>query len=261
MEQYTYQQYQESAEALRAPAPVAGRNHKGESMKETTDLKIIAEIRSDFPTKFGIPRQSGLVPELEALVVFRPEYRVPEALRGIEGYSHLWLLWEFSETKREGWRPTVRPPRLGGNRRVGVFASRSPFRPNAIGLSCVKLLAVEHHPEWGTVLRVAGADLMNGTPIYDIKPYLPHADCHPEATGGYSAEGLAHALTVIIPPEWEEKIPPAHRAALRAVLAQDPRPAYQQDSERIYGFPFAGLEVHFTVTDEVLTVCEIAEKA
>ena len=152
-------------------------------MEETAVIKVIAEIRSDFPTKFGIPRQSGLVPELEALVVFRPEYRVPEALRGIEGYSHLWLLWEFSETKREGWRPTVRPPRLGGNRRVGVFASRSPFRPNAIGLSCVKLLGVVHHPEWGTVLRVAGADLMDGTPIYDVKPYLPHADCHPEATG------------------------------------------------------------------------------
>ena len=188
---------------------------------------------------------------------------VPEALRGIEGYSHLWLLWEFSETKREGWRPTVRPPRLGGNRRVGVFASRSPFRPNAIGLSCVKLLGVVHHPEWGTVLRVAGADLMDGTPIYDVKPYLPHADCRPEATGGYSSDGLAHVLTVILPPEWEEKVPAAHRASLRAVLAQDPRPAYQQDSDRVYGFPFAGLEVHFTVAGDVLTVCGIfpAEKA
>ncbi len=232
-------------------------------MEETTVIKVIAEISSDFPTKFGIPRQSGLVPELEALVVFRPEYRIPEALRGIEGYSHLWLLWEFSETKREGWRPTVRPPRLGGNRRVGVFASRSPFRPNAIGLSCVKLLGVVHHPEWGTVLRVAGADLMDGTPIYDVKPYLPHADCHPEATGGYSADGLAHVLTVILPPEWEERVPAAHRASLRAVLAQDPRPAYQQDSDRVYGFPFAGLEVHFTVAGDVLTVCGIfpAEKA
>lgn len=157
----------------------------------------------------------------------------------------------------------MRPPRLGGNRRVGVFASRSPFRPNAIGLSCVKLLGVVHHPEWGTVLRVAGADLMDGTPIYDVKPYLPHADCHPEATGGYSADGLAHVLTVILPPEWEEKVPAAHRASLRAVLAQDPRPAYQQDSDRVYGFPFAGLEVHFTVAGDVLTVCGIfpAEKA
>ena len=215
-------------------------------MEQTTAIKIIAEIRSDFPTKFGIPRQSGLVPELEALVVFRPEYRIPEALRGIEGYSHLWLLWEFSET-----------------RRVGVFASRSPFRPNAIGLSCVRLLAVEHHPEWGTVLRIAGADLMDGTPIYDVKPYLPHADCHPEATGGYSAEGLAHALTVVLPPEWEAQVPAEHRAALRAVLAQDPRPAYQQDRDRVYGFPFAGMEVRFTVDGETLTVCGItpAEKA
>ena len=157
----------------------------------------------------------------------------------------------------------MRPPRLGGNRRVGVFASRSPFRPNAIGLSCVRLLAVEHHPEWGTVLRVAGADLMDGTPIYDVKPYLPHADCHPEATGGYSAEGLAHALTVVLPPEWEAQVPAEHRAALRAVLAQDPRPAYQQDSGRVYGFPFAGMEVRFTVDGETLTVCGItpAEKA
>ena len=197
-------------------------------MEQTTAIKIIAEIRSDFPTKFGIPRQSGLVPELEALVVFRPEYRIPEALRGIEGYSHLWLLWEFSETRREGWRPTV-----------------------------------WLHPEWGTVLRVAGADLMDGTPIYDVKPYLPHADCRPEATGGYSAEGLAHALTVVLPPEWEAQVPAEHRAALRAVLAQDPRPAYQQDRARVYGFPFAGMEVRFTVDGETLTVCGIipAEKA
>ena len=157
----------------------------------------------------------------------------------------------------------MRPPRLGGNRRVGVFASRSPFRPNAIGLSCVRLLAVEHHPEWGMVLRVAGADLMDGTPIYDVKPYLPHADCHPEATGGYSAEGLTHALTVVLPPEWEAQVPAEHRAALRAVLAQDPRPAYQQDRDRVYGFPFAGMEVRFTVDGETLTVCGItpAEKA
>ena len=226
-------------------------------MEQSFPLMIIAEIRSDFPTKFGIPRQSGLVPELEATVVFRPEYRVPEALRGIEGYSHLWLLWEFSETRREGWRPTVRPPRLGGNRRVGVFASRSPFRPNPIGLSCVRLLGVEQHPQWGTVLRVAGADLMDGTPLYDIKPYLPHADCRPEATGGYSAEGLAHTVAVVIPPEWEAQIPPRHRAALRAVLAQDPRPAYQQDAGRVYGFCYAGLEVRFTVEGGVLTVCGV----
>ena len=226
-------------------------------MEQSFPLKNIAEIRSDFPTKFGIPRQSGLVPELEATVVFRPKYRVPEALRGIEGYSHLWLLWEFSETRREDWRPTVRPPRLGGNRRVGVFASRSPFRPNPIGLSCVRLIGVEQHPQWGTVLRVAGADLMDGTPLYDIKPYLPHADCHPEATGGYSAEGLTHTVAVVIPPEWEAQIPPRHRAALRAVLAQDPRPAYQQDAGRVYGFCYAGLEVRFTVEGNVLTVCGV----
>ena len=226
-------------------------------MESVYSMQVIARMHSDFPSKFGIPRQSGLVPELEATVVFRPEYRVPEALRGIEGYSHLWLLWEFSETRREGWRPTVRPPRLGGNRRVGVFASRSPFRPNPIGLSCVRLLGVEQHPQWGTVLRVAGADLMDGTPLYDIKPYLPHADCHPEATGGYSAEGLAHTVAVVIPPEWEAQIPPRRRAALRAVLAQDPRPAYQQDAGRVYGFCYAGLEVRFTVEGGVLTVCGV----
>ena len=231
-------------------------------------LAQIAHIETDFSEKFGIPRQSGLVEELRARIVFEPEFRSPDAVRGLDGYDSIWLVWQFSTVVQAGqdgtnWRPTVRPPRLGGNRRVGVFASRSPFRPNAIGLSCVRLLAVEHHPEWGTVLRVAGADLMDGTPIYDVKPYLPHADCHPEATGGYSAEGLAHALTVVLPPEWEAQVPAEHRAALRAVLAQDPRPAYQQDSGRVYGFPFAGMEVRFTVDGETLTVCGItpAEKA
>ena len=230
---------------------------------ESYSISPIAHIRCDLKTKFGVPRQSGIVPTLSGTVVFEPEYRVRESLRGLEGFSHIWLIWSFSEARRAGFSPTVRPPRLGGNRRVGVFASRSPFRPNAIGLSCVRLLAVEHHPEWGTVLRVAGADLMDGTPIYDVKPYLPHADCHPEATGGYSAEGLTHALTVVLPPEWEAQVPAEHRAALRAVLAQDPRPAYQQDRDRVYGFPFAGMEVRFTVDGETLTVCGItpAEKA
>lgn len=224
---------------------------------EAVPMKIIAEIRSDFPTKFGIPRQSGLVPQLESTIIFRPEYRVPEALREIEGYSHLWLLWQFSEAIREDWSPTVRPPRLGGNRRVGVFASRSPFRPNPIGLSCVRLLAVEKHPEYGHVLKVAGADLMDGTPIYDIKPYQPLSDCHPEAVGGYAMTMAEYALEVVIPPEWEEKIPPERREALRAVLAQDPRPSYQQDPERIYGFAFAGMEIRFAVKEKVLTVCEV----
>lgn len=224
---------------------------------EAVPMKIIAEIRSDFPTKFGIPRQSGLVPQLESTIIFRPEYRVPEALREIEGYSHLWLLWQFSEAIREDWSPTVRPPRLGGNRRVGVFASRSPYRPNPIGLSCVKLIAVEKHPEYGHVLKVAGADLMDGTPIYDIKPYQPLSDCHPEAVGGYAMTVAEYALEVVIPPEWEEMIPPERRETLRAVLAQDPRPSYQQDPERVYGFVFAGLEIRFAVKEKVLTVCEV----
>ena len=227
-----------------------------------SDITPIAYIETPFDEKFGVPRQSGIA-DCPGRIVFAPAFRDCDAVRGLEGFSHIWLLWQFDRAAGHGWSPTVRPPRLGGNRRVGVFASRSPFRPNAIGLSCVQLLAVEHHPEWGTVLRVAGADLMDGTPIYDVKPYLPHADCRPEATGGYSAEGLAHALTVVLPPEWEAQVPAEHRAALRAVLAQDPRPAYQQDRDRVYGFPFAGMEVRFTVDGETLTVCGIipAEKA
>ena len=225
-------------------------------MEETTVIKVIAEIRSDFPTKFGIPRQSGLVPELEALVVFRPEYRVPEALRGIEGYSHLWLLWEFSETKREGWRPTVRPPRLGGNARMGVFATRSPFRPNPIALSCVKLAGIRQTAD-GPVIRVRGADLVDGTPILDIKPYIPYADSHPDAMGGFASVPAGETLEVIIPPELLAQIPEAHREALRGVLAQDPRPHYQKDPERIYGFPFAGMEVRFSVDGTRLTVRDI----
>ena len=220
-------------------------------------MKPIAHIHSDFPTKFGIPRQAGLAEHLTATVVFEPEFRDPEALRGIEGFSHLWLIWEFSAARREEWSPTVRPPRLGGNTRLGVFATRSPFRPNSIGLSCVGLAGVEKTAEFGTVLRVKGADLMDGTPIYDVKPYIPYADCHPEATEGFTAPGQDYLLTVDIPAPLLGRVQPDRRAALREVLAQDPRPAYQRDSQREYGFGFAGLEVRFAVRDGVLTVTDI----
>ncbi len=216
----------------------------------------VAHIRSDFPVKFGIPRQSGLVESLSAQVVFDPPYRDPSAVRGIEGFSHLWLIWEFSLARREGWSPTVRPPRLGGNARVGVFASRSPFRPNPIGLSCVRLERVDLDPRLGPVLYVAGADLADGTPIYDIKPYVPYADCHPEAAGGFAPAPEA-TLEVEISPALLERVPPDKREALRGVLAQDPRPRYQRDG-RTYGFPFAGMEIKFTVGDGVLTVTDIS---
>ena len=220
-------------------------------------MKPVARIRSDFPTKFGIPRQAGLVEALTATVVFEPEFRDPEALRGIEDFSHLWLIWEFSAAKRDSWSPTVRPPRLGGNTRVGVFATRSPFRPNSIGLSCVRLLGVEHTHDAGTVLHVAGADLMDGTPIFDIKPYIPYADCHPDATEGFTAPGQDYLLEVDIPQRLLARIPEDRREALKGVLAQDPRPSYQRDPERVYGFGFAGLEVRFTVRDGVLLVQDI----
>lgn len=224
-------------------------------------LHTIAHIHSAFPTKFGIPRQSGLVEELRSQIIFAPEYRNADAFRGLEGYSHIWLLWEFSEAKRDTWSPTVRPPRLGGNKRVGVFATRSPFRPNPIGLSVVRLEKIELHTPEGPVLHVCGADLMDGTPIYDIKPYLPHIDSHPEAAAGFSAQAAEHALTVVFPEPWESLVPPEHRAALRAVLAQDPRPSYQNDPERVYGFAFAGMEVKFTVQEGTLTVCGISHRA
>ena len=220
-------------------------------------MKPVARIRSDFPTKFGIPRQAGLVEALTATVVFEPEFRDPEALRGIEDFSHLWLIWEFSAAKRDSWSPTVRPPRLGGTTRVGVFATRSPFRPNPIGLSCVRLLGVEHTHDAGTVLHVAGADLMDGTPIFDIKPYIPYADCHPDATEGFTAPGQDYLLEVDIPQRLLARIPEDRREALKGVLAQDPRPSYQRDPERVYGFGFAGLEVRFTVRDGVLLVQDI----
>ena len=227
-------------------------------MEEGTGLKVIARMESQFPTKFGIPRQSGLVEELRSTVTFEPEYRCPDALRGIEGFSHLWLIWGFSENRRETWSPPVRPPRLGGNARLGVFATRSPFRPNGLGLSCVKLERVELSTPKGPVLHVSGADLMDGTPIYDIKPYVPYADCRPEASEGF-APAPAETLKVVISPEMEGRIPPERVQALRGVLAWDPRPHYQADPERVYGMAFAGLEVRFTVDGRTLTVVDVTE--
>ena len=223
---------------------------------EQHSIKVIAWIRSDFRTKFGVPRQSGLVEALRAEIVFEPEFRNPDALRGIEGFSHLWLVWQFSATVREDWSPTVRPPRLGGNVRMGVFATRSPFRPTPIGLSCVRLEGVEQRTE-GPVLIVSGADLMDGTPIYDIKPYLPYADCKADAAGGFAPQ-RAEELAVEFPPELLARVPEDKRAALTGVLAQDPRPHYQSDPARIYGMSFAGMEVRFHVADGVLTVVELA---
>ncbi len=220
-------------------------------------MKTVARIHSDFATKFGVPRQSGLVEALEALVVFEPEYRDPAAFRGLEDFSHLWLVWVFDRAVREGWSPTVRPPRLGGNARLGVFATRSPFRPNPIALSAVALAGIEETKEYGTVLRVRGADLTDGTPILDIKPYLPYADCRPEAAGGFASAPVSETLRVDFPPELLEKVPPERREALRAVLALDPRPRYQEDPGRVYGFGFAGLEVRFSVEGETLRVREI----
>ena len=217
-------------------------------------MHIIARIRSDFPTKFGIPRQSGLVEELKATVVFEPEYRNPDALRGLEEFSHLWLIWQFSEAVRDTWSPTVRPPRLGGNTRMGVFATRSPFRPNPIGLSCVRLVGIEKDPELGHVLVVSGADLMDGTPILDVKPYLPYADAHPEALGGFTGNVGGKVLEVKFPAELLAKVPEDKRDALIGVLSRDPRPSYQHDPDRVYGMAFAGLEVHFSVDGDVLHV-------
>lgn len=223
-------------------------------------MKIIARIHTDFKEKFGIPRQSGLVQELKATIVFEPEYRNPDALRRIEEYSHLWLLWKFSENIREDWSPTVRPPRLGGNERVGVFATRSPFRPNPIGLSVVKLLGVEETERYGKVLCVSGADLMDGTPIYDIKPYLPYVDSVPDAAGGFAAEHKDDQLQVSCPPQLLQKLPPEKQQALLLVLAQDPRPAYQTDPERRYGMNYAGWEVSFYVEGNTLYVNEIQKE-
>ena len=223
-------------------------------------MKIIARIRSEFPTKFGIPRQSGLVPETRATVVFEPEYRNPDALRGIEGFSHLWLIWEFSEAVRTDWSPTVRPPRLGGNTRLGVFATRSPFRPNPIGLSCVCLESVEKTERDGTVLVVSGADLMDGTPIFDIKPYLAYTDSHPEAAGGFTAGLAGEKLRVVCPEQLLAAVPPEQRQGLLSVLANDPRPRYQDDPQRVYGMAYGGGNVRFRVEGDVLTVLGVEER-
>ena len=221
-------------------------------------MRPIAHIRSDFATKFGIPRQSGVVGSLQAEIVFEPEFRSRDAVRGLEAFSHIWLIWEFSENVRADWSPTVRPPRLGGNVRMGVFATRSPFRPNPIGLSCVRLERIEFSDTHGPVLRVAGADLMDGTPIYDIKPYLPYADAHPEALGGF-APSPKETIEVKSPPELLQKLPEGQREALLGVLAQDPRPQYQNDPERVYGMSFGGWDVKFCVKGGVLTVLSLAE--
>ena len=223
---------------------------------EQLTMHIIANIHSDFPTKFGIPRQSGLVEELTAKIVFTPDYRAPEAVRGLEDFSHIWLIWQFSKAVREHWSPTVRPPRLGGNTRMGVFATRSPFRPNAIGLSCVRLLKVEPNTPEGPVLTVAGADLMDGTPILDIKPYIPYADCQMEATGGFTDTAGDFLLKVEFPPELLSMVPEDRREALIGVLRHDPRPSYQRKPERVYGMEFAGWNVRFKVAGDTLLVVD-----
>ena len=221
------------------------------------NINIIARMHSDFATKFGIPRQSGLVEELRSTIVFEPEYRNADALRGIEGFSHLWIIWQFSEAVRSDWSPTVRPPRLGGNTRMGVFATRSPFRPNHLGLSCVKLLGVEETEEFGTVIHVGGADLMDGTPIFDIKPYVPYADCHPEAAGGFTDTAGEYLLQVVFPEELLVILPADKRQAAVSVLSHDPRPSYQRNPDRMYGLTFAGYDIRFRVQEDVLTVTAV----
>lgn len=220
-------------------------------------MDVIAVMHSDFPTKFGIPRQSGLAEALQSTIVFEPAYRNPEALRGIEGFSHLWILWQFSQAVRQDWSPTVRPPRLGGNTRMGVFATRSPFRPNAIGLSCVRLLSVEHTQDMGTVLHIGGADLMDRTPILDIKPYIPYCDAHPEAMGGFTQNAGDYLLEVDFPENLKQRLPAEKQEAICQVLSHDPRPSYQKDSDRVYGLSFAGHDIRFTVKDKVLTVVDV----
>lgn len=224
---------------------------------EDLKLQVIARIRNDFTSKFGLPRQAGMIKPLISAVVFEPEFRSPDALRGLEGFSHIWLIWGFSETMREGWSPTVRPPRLGGNARMGVFATRSPFRPNPLGLSCVELKSVNLDNPSSPTLTVAGADMMNGTPVYDIKPYLPYADSIPDAAGGYAHGAPEAALSVEFPDKWLKLIPPEKQPALLAVLANDPRPAYQENPERVYGFGYAGFDIRFQVKDNELTVVEV----
>ena len=224
---------------------------------DNMNIKPIAHIQTDFPTKFGIPRQSGIIESLKGRIVFEPEYRNVEAVRGLEEFSHIWLLWEFSEAVHEGWSPTVRPPRLGGNVRKGVFATRSPFRPNPIGLSSVKLDKVEIDPKLGPVLHVSGADLMDGTPIYDIKPYIAYTDSHPDAVSGFATKPAEYLLEVDFPEELLQKVPENQRKSLIEVLAHDPRPQYHDDPERVYGMAFSGMEVKFKVAQQKLKVLEI----
>ena len=226
---------------------------------ETVQLKIIARIHTAFPDKFGVPRQSGLVPELQGKIVFEPEFRNPDAVRCIEDYSHLWLIWQFSKAVREDWSPTVRPPRLGGNTRIGVFASRSPFRPNALGLSSEKLERVEMDPQLGPVLYVSGVDMMDGTPIFDIKPYLVYADSHPEATGGLKGIRKGEPLQVIWCADTLQQVPEEQQEALRAVLQEDPRPRYQEDPQRVYGMTFAGQNIKFRVEERTLYVLGVEQ--
>ena len=220
-------------------------------------INPIARMHSDFATKFGIPRQSGLVEELRSTIIFEPEFRNDDALRGIEDFSHLWIIWQFSEAVRDGWSPTVRPPRLGGNTRMGVFATRSPFRPNNLGLSCVKLLGVEHTEEYGTVIHVGGADLMDGTPIFDIKPYIPYSDCQTDATGGFTSYADDYLLKVHFPEDLLQKLPADKQDAAIGVLSHDPRPSYQRQPGRIYGLTFADFDIRFTVEESTLTVVDV----
>lgn len=224
-------------------------------------MKVIGHIHTDFSDKFGIPRQSGLVPALQGRIVFAPEFRTPEAVRGLEQFSHIWLLWQFSENEKEHWSATVRPPRLDGNTRVGVFATRSPFRPNPIGLSSVRLERITYEENLGPILWVSGADLLDGTPIYDVKPYIPYTDCHPDATEGYTKETKGYGLQVDFPAHLLQKLPAEKQGAVLGILAQDPRPAYHHDPERIYGVSFAGFDVRFTVDGDKLTVCDVIDQA
>ena len=226
---------------------------------ENVTIQVIARMHSDFATKFGIPRQSGLVEELKSTIVFEPEFRNPDTLRGIEDLSHLWIIWQFSEAVRTEWSPTVRPPRLGGNTRLGVFATRSPFRPNSLGLSSVKLWGVEKTEKYGTVLHVGGADLMDGTPIFDIKPYIPYGDCHPDATGGFTDTAGDFLLKVDFPEDLLNILPEEKREAALGVLSHDPRPSYQRKPGRVYGLTFAGFDIRFTVEDDTLTVTEVTK--
>lgn len=225
-------------------------------MQDVT-IQIIAKMRSDFPTKFGIPRQSGLVESLRSTIVFEPEYRNSDALRGLEDFSHLWIIWQFSEAVRQDWSPTVRPPRLGGNTRMGVFATRSPFRPNNLGLSCVKILGIEHTKDMGTVIHVSGADLMDGTPIFDIKPYIPYSDSHPDALGGFTDTAADFLLEVDFPAQLLNRLPEGKHAAAKEVLSHDPRPSYQRKPGRTYGLTFAGFDIRFTVEEKTLRVTDV----